>query len=236
MQSGEGTRCLPKWRRGGSLQPAEWLATDGIDGRMFSPQLAAASDLLGRRGVDHIVVVGSGLLVRTIGRAWESSSLRCLWTVHLCTGTPSQSIAIALSSPAAPSTMRNWGRQRLRATRSSRTRCGASTGCPDRDRGRLDGEATADDRPVKDHPHNRLAGKRAVFQASQSPLTLGRARLRRSQRLGASENAKGKLARKCTSRRLPTLRGSIDDCRFSYDVTVEVIADECTRRDIRVDL
>ena len=50
-----------------------------------------------------------------------ASRFLCLCTVHLCTGTPSQTAAIALSSPDAPSTMRNSGRCRPRRMRSSRT-------------------------------------------------------------------------------------------------------------------
>lgn len=42
-----------------------------------------------------------------LGRVGEQ--IASLWTVHLRTGTPSQMAAIAFSSPAAPSTMRNCG-------------------------------------------------------------------------------------------------------------------------------
>src|SRR5207253_10947508 len=40
-----------------------------------------------------------------------ASRFLCLWTVQRWTGTPSQTAAIAFSSPGAPSTMRNSGAQ-----------------------------------------------------------------------------------------------------------------------------
>src|SRR4029453_17955952 len=56
--------------------------------------------------------------------------LRCLCTVHLCIGTLSQTAAIAVSRPRAPSTIRNSGRWRPRLMRSSRTARQASVLSP----------------------------------------------------------------------------------------------------------
>ena len=99
-----------------------------------------------------------------------------------CTGTPSQTAAIALSSPAAPSTMRNSGRLSPRRTRSSSTLrqasalsppmllIASSTFCPSartpmhdqqRDGGRFAIEPHAHHGAVENEPHDRLVGQRA---------------------------------------------------------------------------
>src|SRR3954470_20735810 len=61
--------------------------------------------------------------------AW-ASRFRCLWTVHRCAGTSGHSAASARSSPAAPSTIRNSGVRRPRATRPSRTARQAASPSP----------------------------------------------------------------------------------------------------------
>src|SRR6202040_152473 len=106
--------------------------------------------------------------------------LRCLWTVQRWTGTPSQTTAMALSSPGAPSTMRNSGRRKPRLMRSSRTMRQASVLSPpidreqhllavlayakddkERDESRFAVEPHAHHCAVQNEPHDRFFGKRA---------------------------------------------------------------------------
>ena len=116
----------------------------------------------------------------------------CLWTVHLCTGTPSQTTAIALSSPgpiddeefgppqAAPDEIVKHGAPGLRALAAHAlhreqhllaVRAHADDN-EQRDRGRLAVEPHPHDRAVENQPHDRLSASERAFQASQSPFTL----------------------------------------------------------------
>src|ERR1035437_9091889 len=80
--------------------------------------LAANLDLLRRRRVDHVVVIRGDLIMQALRGMREKVPVLMN---RAALGTPSQTAAMALSSPAAPSTMRNSGRRSPRLMRSSRT-------------------------------------------------------------------------------------------------------------------
>jgi hypothetical protein len=80
-----------------------------LESRFAQEALPPCLDLLARRRIDHVVVVGGDLVVQTLGRMRQKVAV--LVDRAALTGTPFQIAAIAFSSPGAPSTMRNSGRR-----------------------------------------------------------------------------------------------------------------------------